>query len=100
MPGWRNSCSPSFGPLSRNTVAEPRASLISFYYFIFPFQALKIAAWEEGDLEVMNGFTVFAKQMWFFYGHQTSGLALPSWKSELPQNCLQILAKLVVSEEN
>ena len=79
--------------------AQPRVSIIYYWFGFFSFQALKIAAWEEGDLAVMDGFAVFAKQMFSFYGHRTPGLALPGWKSELPQTCSQMVAQLAVSEK-
>lgn len=55
--------------------------------------------WDEGAL-VVNGFAMFAKQMFSFRGHQTPGFALPAWKSEIPLSCSHVLSNSVVSKEN
>lgn len=74
------------GPNPKHRVGHDQElhSFLSFFFLIFSFQALKIAAWAEGDLEVIDGFSVPAKQMCSFYGHQTPGLGLSGWQCQLP----------------
>lgn len=72
------------GPNPKHRVGHDQELHLFLSFLNFSFQALKIAAWAEGDLEVIDGFSVPAKQMCSFYGHQTPGLGLSGWQCQLP----------------
>ncbi|XP_071297941.1 phosphopantothenoylcysteine decarboxylase isoform X4 [Agelaius tricolor] len=62
-------------PLDANTLAKVANGICD------NLLALKIAAWAERCLKVMNGFAMFAKEMLSFDGHQNTW-ACPSWLEE------------------